>query len=48
MTILSYLETKGKHSFDLIKIIDMIYCMIITNEFLQQIFDDISAVRGFL
>lgn len=48
MTILSYLETKGKHSFDLIKIIDMIDCMIITNEFLQQIFDDISAVRGFL
>jgi hypothetical protein len=26
----------------------MIDCMIITNEFLQQIFDDISAVRGFL
>lgn len=46
--ILSYLEIKGKHSFDLIKLTDMISGMIITNEFLQQIFDDISAVRGFL
>lgn len=46
--ILSHKHTKGKHSFDLIKLNDMIIVMIITNEVLQQIYDDISAVRGFL
>jgi len=46
--ILSQPFAKGKHSFDLEKLTDMICVMIIATEVLSQIHDDISAVRGFL